>query len=112
MKKECGRLDAFTEYTNDAAVNLLFLAEEKAEELLECGVDPTVLRGIAYAMGITQAVALDPRGFGKEELENIVDCAARCEGAYADGGAVGAIAFMTGDENAAENIETEGAVNA
>lgn len=108
MKKK----DAFIEYTNDAAVNLLRLSEERAESLRELGVDPPVVRGIAYAMGIAQAVALEPCGFGKAELACIVDSAARCEGAYADGGAAGAVALMTGDGNAAENIETEGAVNA
>ena len=107
--KERGR--AFVGYTNDAAVNLLYLAEEMPDTVREGGVEPAVLRGIAYGMGIAQAVALDPRGFGKAELASIVDCAARCEDAYAGGGAAGAIALMTGDEDAANHIEKE-AVNA
>lgn len=89
---------AFKELMRQAVGNVLINTELNAEKL-EKGVDPAVLRGVAYGMAVAPVLMdEEPIEFDRDFLAVILAYGKECEDVYAESGAVAAISKIFGCE--------------
>jgi hypothetical protein len=90
---------AFKELMRQAVGNVLINTEFNAEALKRLGVDPAVLRGVAYGM-VVAPVLMDeePIEFDRGFLAAIIAYGKKCEDTYAENGSVSTISKLYGCE--------------
>lgn len=89
---------AFKELMRQAVGNILINTELNAEALEE-KVDPAVLRGVSYGMAVAPVLMdEEPIEFDRDFLAVIIAYGKKCEGIYAENGAVATISKLYGCE--------------
>lgn len=89
---------ALKELMRQAVGNVLINTELNAEALKK-GIDPAVLRGVAYGMAVAPALMdEEPIEFDRDFLAVIIAYAKKCDDVYAESGAVATISKLYGCE--------------